>query len=142
MSVTPALSRLARAIAVAETTSPLYVTRLPLILESRANARGYSLAHAKRHRVHRLAGKLALAAVGIGWAKFIGAQTMVVRIVREAPRALDDDNLARSAKSLRDGIADALGVDDRDERVVWLVDQAKAKVPSVLIEIYGMKEAT
>ena len=43
----------------------------------------------------------------------------VVTITRIAPRALDDDNLAASAKHVRDGIADAMGLDDRDPRVRW-----------------------
>jgi len=40
------------------------------------------------------------------------------------------------------GIADALGVDDRDERVVWIVDQAKAKTASVLVEVYALRAIT
>jgi hypothetical protein len=49
----------------------------------------------------------------------------VVTITRVAPRALDSDNLAISAKHVRDGIADAMGIDDRDERVEWRYEQAK-----------------
>ena len=37
------------------------------------------------------------------------------------------------------GLADALGVDDGDERVTWLVAQAKAKTPAVLVEVYAMR---
>ena len=39
-------------------------------------------------------------------------------------------------KRCRDGIADALGIDDRDERVVWVVAQHKSRVSGVLIEVY------
>lgn len=41
-----------------------------------------------------------------------------VLITRIGPRRLDSDNLAISAKAVRDGIAQALGVDDGDETAV------------------------
>lgn len=43
----------------------------------------------------------------------------VVTMTRIAPRQLDDDNLPSALKHVRDGIADALGIDDRDPRVTW-----------------------
>lgn len=52
---------------------------------------------------------------------------VAVIITRIAPRVLDDDNLAGAAKSVRDGVADALGIDDRDPRVKWAVAQRKGK---------------
>ena len=36
-------------------------------------------------------------------------------IVRHGKRKLDSDNLAASAKFVRDGVADALGIDDGDD---------------------------
>ena len=50
---------------------------------------------------------------------------VVVTITRVAPRALDDDNLARSAKAVRDQVAELLGVDDRDPRVTWRYAQER-----------------
>lgn len=50
-----------------------------------------------------------------------------IRITRIAPRELDDDNMIAGAKSIRDGVADALGVDDRDKRLRWLYTQEKGK---------------
>ena len=54
-----------------------------------------------------------------------------VIITRYAPGYLDTDNLAASAKSIRDGVAWWLGLDDgRDERtgaVTWHVEQVKTK---------------
>jgi hypothetical protein len=49
----------------------------------------------------------------------------IVKITRVGPRALDDDNLAGSCKSIRDGIADRLGIDDRSEAVAWRYAQRK-----------------
>ena len=58
-----------------------------------------------------------------------------VTITRLGPRKLDSDNLATSAKGLRDGIADKLGVDDGDERITWCYAQEKSKTYGVRIEI-------
>jgi hypothetical protein len=42
-----------------------------------------------------------------------------VRIIRIAPRPLDTDNLAAAAKSVRDGVADALGCGDAQQGDFW-----------------------
>jgi len=51
---------------------------------------------------------------------------VVVTITRVAPRSLDSDNLAGACKSVRDGVADWLGVDDgvaeRAGLVAWRVE--------------------
>lgn len=63
---------------------------------------------------------------------FLGAVAFPVdvTIVRIGPRPLDSDNLAGSAKHVRDGIAEWLGVDDgvseRDGRVRWLCEQQRS----------------
>lgn len=45
---------------------------------------------------------------------------------RAAPRLLDSDNAVSAMKSVRDGVADWLGIDDRDDRVTWRVEQRKS----------------
>ena len=60
-----------------------------------------------------------------GWRVFNPAKRYRVLITRIAPRELDSDNLTSSAKHVRDGIADALAIDDRDKRVEWDVDYEK-----------------
>lgn len=50
-----------------------------------------------------------------------------IRLVRVSPRLLDDDNLRGALKSVRDGIADRLGVDDRDPRITWDYGQEKGE---------------
>jgi hypothetical protein len=53
-----------------------------------------------------------------------------VTITRIAPRALDrGDNLEASCKAVRDGVADWLGIDDRDPRVSWVCEQVKGGLP-------------
>lgn len=54
------------------------------------------------------------------------ALPVVVTMTRVAPSSgLDDDNLRPALKAVRDGIADVLGVDDRDWRVRWEYDQRR-----------------
>ena len=51
-----------------------------------------------------------------------------VTMTRIAPSSgLDFDNLVSSAKACRDGIADALGVDDADPRIEWRYQQRRGK---------------
>lgn len=106
---------------------------LPLRIESVANKREHWARKAERTRQHRFA------------AVAVPAHPLpcVVRLVRIAPRALDDDNLRSAFKALRDGIADRLGVKDNDPRVRWEYDQARgrAKEYAARVEIRPM-EAT
>ena len=48
---------------------------------------------------------------------------IVVTWVRTGGRPLDDDNLSRAFKSLRDRLAEWVGVDDADPRVRWVYAQ-------------------
>jgi hypothetical protein len=51
----------------------------------------------------------------------------VVVLTRIAPprsKGLDSDNLQRALKAVRDAVADQLGVNDGDKRVIWLYQQA------------------
>ena len=60
---------------------------------------------------------------------------VTVLLTRVSPRELDDDNLRGAFKAFRDGIADALGVDDRDPRVKWQYAQEKGKPQHAEIQI-------
>lgn len=60
---------------------------------------------------------------------------VVVTLTRLGPRKLDSDNLAGSFKAIRDGVADALGIDDGSELIQWEYRQEKSKECSVVIEI-------
>lgn len=140
--ISAALHRQRIALEVAEEGEPLYSKRLPLTLPSRSNASNlHHFGRAALAKAQRNAGRLV---IGFHFARALTTLplevNLVVRITREAPKPLDDDNLAGACKSLRDGIADALGVDDRDPRVCWLCDQSKSKTPSVLIEVYAMRD--
>jgi hypothetical protein len=52
----------------------------------------------------------------------------LITITRVSPRSLDGDNLQAACKALRDGIADALMVDDADPRVEWHYAQRRGGV--------------
>lgn len=66
---------------------------------------------------------------------------LTVTITRIAPsRGLDSDNLVGSAKHVRDAVAAILGVDDRDERVSWHVEQASGPY-GVLVAIESKEGA-
>jgi len=53
--------------------------------------------------------------------------SVAITLTRIAPRALDSDNLASGLKAVRDGVADALGVDDGTSRIEWRYAQERGK---------------
>lgn len=61
---------------------------------------------------------------------------VVVLLSRISPRPLDDDdNLRGALKAVRDGVADALGIDDRDARVTWEHAQRRGAPKTHQVEI-------
>jgi len=91
----------------------------PLKIESTLNKREHWGARATRAKIHREAGFLC--------APREFALPCRITLTRIAPRALDDDNLAGGFKSVRDGIADRLKVNDRDPRIQWCYSQERGK---------------
>lgn len=104
---------------------------LHLRIVSEANKRGHWAKGARRAseqrgiarlalapRVHRTRAMLALECSVCG-------EQLAVTLTRVAPRELDGDNLQRALKAVRDGIADALGIDDRDKRIAWRYGQQR-----------------
>ena len=63
-----------------------------------------------------------------------GGCPLHVRITRLGPRELDDDNLAAACKSIRDSVAQMLGVNDRLR--IWSYDQERSKEYSCWIEVW------
>lgn len=91
-----------------------------LVLVSEANAREHHHARAKRAAWQRELVARALAEHGPP------PSPWRVEVTRSGPRLLDSDNLAGSAKHVRDAVATWLGVDDGPEApVTWSVGQAK-----------------
>lgn len=93
---------------------------LPIIIESEANGREHWAAKAKRAKAHR---KEALSIPR----SILQAPPCIVTLTRISPRGLDGDNLQSGFKALRDGIADRLGIDDKDPRVEWRYQHEKGE---------------
>lgn len=128
---------------------------LPLRTVSEANSHTHWRARQKRAKAQRTAAKLLVfrplvlemkpkpwtnrifrsGPSELAYTKSELAYPVIVTITRIAPRELDDDNLAGSQKHVRDGIADALGVDDRDPRVTWRYAQRKGAPKAYAVEV-------
>lgn len=104
----------------------------PLKIESTLNKREHWSARSKRAKFQR-----AEAHIYCKYKAFPPRLPCVVTLVRIAPRSLDTDNLAGGFKSVRDGIADWLGINDNDPRVTWLYAQERGapKQYAVRVEV-------
>lgn len=107
---------------------------LPIKLISEANARGHWSGKAKRVKMQRWTAKQSCFGNGIDGIA-TGSVHLTVTITRIGKRKLDDDNLATSAKAIRDGIADACGKDDGSDFYTWQYAQEKGDDYAVRIQI-------
>lgn len=88
---------------------------IPIRLVCSANSREHWRVIAKRKAEQRSTAKYATLGL-FGRGLMVKLRTPYkITITRIGKRRMDDDNLAGTAKYLRDGIADALGIDDGDE---------------------------
>ena len=95
------------------------------------NRREHWSARAKRAKSHRELAKWTLCAT---WTPI--PAPWVVTLTRIAPRELDrHDNLSASMKACADGVADFLGINDRDPRVTWRYAQEKGKPREYAVRI-------
>ena len=60
---------------------------------------------------------------------------LTVKLVRLAPRIMDDDNVQASLKYLRDAVADVLGSRDNNPLIHWQYGQEKSQRVGVRIEL-------
>ena len=105
---------------------------LPIRTVSTLNAREHWSKRARQAAEHRALARMLLTAP---WRAARLTLPVRVTFTRVAPRALDGDNLQASLKATRDGVADALGVDDRTPLVMWTYDQRRGKVREHGVEI-------
>lgn len=113
------------------------IVTLPFRLMSPNQVRGHWGRHAKREEeergVTRLAYRGPLREFRLELDEF---RTHVdVSFTRLGRKPFDSDNLAMSFKHVRDGVADALGVDDGDERVSWFYGQRIALYYAIEIRV-------
>lgn len=127
------LERLERALGLMAEQKPTFSVDVPAQMVNTSNSREHWRATAKRAKSVRALAKTLVRAEIFG-----SILPCVVRLVYVGPRELDDDGVASAVKSLRDGVADALDVDDRDPRVVWVPDQERGGVREygARVEIY------
>jgi hypothetical protein len=124
------------AIGLVLSTMPVAKADAPAELDSRGNFRGHTRARIGVNKRHVLLGMcLAAETKARRWAE--RSELLVVRITRIAPRQLDDDNAESACKSLRDGFAKAVRINDRDPRVRYVVDQVtRSGPPSVSVQLF------
>ena len=108
---------------------------------SESNARGHWSKKAKRAKSQRsvtaLVVRSALSCSELIRGYRMAVYPLAVKLTRVAPRALDDDNLRGALKAVRDGVADALGVDDGHASIMWQYAQEKGppKTYAVVVEV-------
>lgn len=100
------------------TATHIVFARVPVRLVSEANAHTHWRERQRRAKAQRQAARDALGPDVKG-----PPPPYVIHITRIGPRELDSDNLAGSAKHVRDGVADWLGIDDGDKRLTWTYGQ-------------------
>lgn len=105
---------------------------IPVRLVNGLNSREHWAARARRAKTQRSAAKLAMRS-RCDWTDECAMRRHIadggrlsVTIVRRGGRRMDSDGLIASAKHVRDGVADWIGIDDGDERVTWRVEQGSA----------------
>ncbi len=109
------------------------IVNLPIRTLSEMNMRQCWQAKARRVKEQRGIAKLV---VGGALAQTPQMPPCEVQLTRCAPSGgLDDDNLRSALKAVRDGVADALGIDDRDARVLWRYDQRRSPRATWGVEI-------
>ncbi len=109
------------------------IVNLPIRTLSEMNMRQCWQAKARRVRQQRDLTRLVLTAALLQTHREAPCE---VHMTRCAPSGgLDDDNLRSALKAVRDGVADALGVDDRNPAVSWKYEQRRSKTWGVEIRI-------
>lgn len=114
------------------TDSGVLVIVIPgLKLVSEANAHEHWRVRAKRAKSQRATAAMLLRSL-VGQPP---ALPLDITITRTSAGCLDSDNLQGSAKHVRDGIADWIGVDDGNPGYTWRVEQSRGARGAVAVTI-------
>ena len=109
---------------------------LAIRTESEANLRENWHVKAKRVQTQRQITRVMVGQHRKDWRDDLPGAAYVITLTRVAPRPLDTDNLARSFKAIRDGIADALGTDDSARsNLRWRYAQEKGSPKQYAVRI-------
>jgi len=112
---------------------------IPIRIQSEANSREHWAAKHKRSQSQRWLAKYEVAMAVREWLSVM-KPPLVITLTRIAPRPFDSDNLARAFKAIRDGVADALCINDGSKDILWQYDYQKGKPKEHSIRIL-IKEA-
>lgn len=99
---------------------------VPVRLVSEANSHAHWRERQKRAKAHRSTAML-LCRAATEWQVPNPNRRYRVLMTRIAPRPLDSDNAVGACKHIRDGIADAMGIDDRSPLIDWQVSQERGE---------------
>ena len=109
---------------------------LAIRTESEANLHEHRMKKAARVKLQRSIIKNRIGQVRKDFSLWDLSRSYIVTLTRIAPRPLDDDNLARSLKAIRDGVADALGTDDSTKsKLKWRYAQEKGPPKQYAVRI-------
>lgn len=110
---------------------------LPFRIRSEANARGHWAKKARRAKPQRVGACLvALQHVGPFKKHAGGIRITLTRHYTGRARAMDvGDNLSSGFKAIRDGIAEALGIDDGSSRLTFVYGQIRSTKTGVAVAI-------
>lgn len=112
---------------------------VPVCIENISNARMHWSENARKAKIHRTSALYAAMSAGIRPLAKGTAKITLTRIFAGRRKAFDSDGLAIACKSVRDGLADALGIDDGSDRLEFCYLQVRgdANYVSVQIQIGG-----
>ncbi len=106
---------------------------IPIKTISESNAREHYYVKARRVKRQRDAAYMCVRSKMVDWRSEAPCET--VRIVRIAPRPLDTDNLQGALKAIRDGVSDALGIDDAPGLLEWEYGQQKGNPKEYAVRV-------
>lgn len=113
----------------------MILVHLPIRTVSAMNTREHHMKRYRRTKQQRTAAALSLRPL-IGKRDLTNHGSIVVTLTRIGIRqGLDGDNLQASMKAIRDGVADALGIDDGSDRIEWRYAQRRGDAWGVEIAI-------
>jgi hypothetical protein len=107
---------------------------IPVITTTPGNTRKHWRVEAKEAKAQRTAARHMVAVI-----KDKPPFPVRVTFTRCSPRSLDRQNMGGAMKHLIDGVADAYGVDDRDERWQFVFIQRKQSLCGVEITIEAVE---
>lgn len=110
---------------------------IPIQTVSLANSRMHWAEKARVVKRQRSTAKLLTASAIDGHLIPDALTVTMTRVTPPRGKQLDTDNLSSALKPVRDGIADALGIDDGDESVTWVCRQERGTDYAVRVAMEG-----